>query len=196
MRRVIVWLLACLAVSASGCASFNVGADYSPIPDSHKGLAVFSLTGSGIGYFNIKFRRTSGGAAGFAPSGGTAGPKPDWIDPTGRLVAIDLDGGEYEFFAWEDHFGAGPTQSMATVVSDASGTMAIRARSSKTPFSVRFLVHSAAVTYIGNIHVALTGDGYTVRVSDQADRDLALFHQRYTRIKLEEVQRNLAVPGQ
>jgi hypothetical protein len=187
----------CVAVLTGGCASFNAGTDYRPTPNSDRGLAVFSLTGSGIGYFNIKFRKTPGEKESFAPSGGTGGPKPDWINPTGRLVAIELDAGEYEFFAWEDHFGAGPSQSMATIVPSPNdpGKLAIRSRLSKTPFSVRFRVSSGAVTYLGNVHLELTSDSYTVRVFDRSDRDLPLFHERYSRIRSAEVQKSLSIAG-
>jgi hypothetical protein len=185
-----VRILVCSAIFAGGCASFNAGTDYRPAPNSDRGLAVFSLTGSGIGYFNIKFRKTSGDRESFAPSGGTAGPKPDWINPTGRLVAIELDAGEYEFFAWEDHFGASPTQSSATVV---PSPLAMRSKLSKTPFSVRFRMRPGAVTYLGNVHLAVTSDTYTVRVFDRSERDLPLFHERYGRVRAEEVQKSLAI---
>lgn len=90
--------------------------------------------------------------------------------PSGRVTALLLAPGEYEFYLWQsgDYYGA------------FGGLL---------PNPIRFSVTPGTATYIGHIHLTLdNGMGYRVSTDDRRTLDLPIFYRTYTQIKPEQVR--------
>jgi hypothetical protein len=180
-----------LLVSILSACATNVGGGYSLDPGRSTGLAVVSLTASGLPtrfnlFVNLRgmdtaYKRSIPVTDFFTtvdwrcPRVGTATE----AEPCGRLAVIELRQGEYEFYAWEGGTGAPGVR----------GTVR-----SKEEFSKRFRVLAGQAVYIGNIHFAITppqfltdqGTG-TMKISDLRVRDLPLLHEKHPRVTPDRV---------
>jgi len=171
----IVWIVLALgSVLLSGCAK-EVGGDYALDEGKNTGVMVASLTRSGLGAgFNLFVRlRGVGHRYDSRVAVTDAFVSSDWGCPfalriaeheaCGRLAVVELQAGEYEFYAWEG----------------SSGNTRIK---SQQPFSKRFRITAGKAVYIGNMHLAVESYSYGVRVSDMRDRDLPLFHSKNPKV--------------
>jgi hypothetical protein len=177
----VVRLTIAIALLVTGCAVGNIARDYGPDPKDPDGVAVVSLTRSGIGaQFNL-FVSVRGVDRRYdtriavtelltpndwsCPVLGTIPEDP----PCGRLAVVQLPPGMYEFYSW----------------SGSTGSASI---SAGRPFSKRFTVVAGTVIYLGNVHLAIGSGGfsvqggYQVRTADLRERDLTLLHSKYPKI--------------
>ncbi|WP_425054853.1 hypothetical protein [Pseudomonas abyssi] len=171
MRTLLLSLL-CLTLAA--CATRNIEPGYALGRDEGKGLAVGSITYLG-GYsgYSIYYRSVATQQQGRFQTGSGQLLAPSFSDKdfsgadgAGRLIAAELEAGEYEIFLWQVASGA------ATVSPDA-------------PFSIRFKVSPGEIVYFGNFNFeqtasfGLTVTGAAVSFNDRAERDIGLFRQKY-----------------
>jgi len=183
--RDVRWTIA-IALLLTGCAASNIARDYVPDPKHPDGVAVVSLTRSGIGaQFNL-FINVRGidrqydtkivitelltSSDWSCPALGTIAEDK----PCGRLAVLRLLPGSYEFYSW----------------SGSTGSASIWPRQ---PFSKKFTVVAGTVVYLGNVHLAIGSSGfsvqggYQVRTADMRDRDLPLLHRNYPKIAPDTV---------
>jgi len=91
----------------------------------------------------------------------------------GRVAALPLPAGTYEFHAWE---AREPTQY---------GSLEYRPRQD---FSYRFVVRPGQATYIGELDLDLgEPDAYRVTVEDRSARDLSLLKKKMPAVALYDV---------
>jgi len=137
-----------------GCSAVNIATDYSLDERKGSGVAVVSLTRSGLPssfnmWVNIRgidnnYKNSVPVADIFASSDwrcpflGTATEDT----PCGRLAIIELQQGEYEFYSWEGATGGGP------------GAITFRVGST-TDFSKRFRVAAGKAVYLGNVNFSV-----------------------------------------
>jgi hypothetical protein len=184
-----------------GCRAVNIVSDFSLDERKGTGVAVVSLTQSGLpSRFNmfVNLRGVDNNYQNpvpvfdfFASSDwrcplfGTASEDA----PCGRLAIIELQQGEYEFYSWGGQAGAG-----AGPVTHNVG--------STNDFSKRFRVPAGKAVYLGNIYFAISFDAptfallsvrypYRIKVSDMRHRDLPLLYQKYPNITSERVVVNI-----
>ncbi len=181
-----VRLTIAIPLLVTGCAVSNVAQDYGPDPRDPGGVAVVSLTRSGIGaQFNL-FVNVRGIDRRYdtkvvitdllTPSDWSCpvlGTIPD-DKPCGRLAVVQLPPGEYEFYSWH-------------------GTTGSANISAGRPFSKKFTVVAGSVIYLGNVHLAIGSSGFSLRggyqvnTADMRDRDLTLLHRKYPKIAPDAV---------
>ena len=192
--RVMARVTAIVAASAllvslvSGCRTTNIAGDYSLDPTKNTGVAVVSLTMSGLpSGFNmfINYRGVDVDHKSSVPVSDLFA-SADWrcpflgtateAEPCGRLAVIELQPGEYEFHSWQGGAGGAP------------GGFTTSVRSIKE-FSKRFRVLKGKAVYLGNIHFSveqprfLVGQGtYTMKISDLRDRDLGLLRAKHPNV--------------
>lgn len=188
LSRLAVWAFACLAGAVlPGCmAGYNAPTDISLDQLRGRGLVIVSYSASGS-YGNGYFAK---GWPALVWRAVSPGPKQDhiscrgWISPCpdksaagnpndkpfGRVSALVLMPGEYEFCLWEDWDFHG---EFGGVLSNP----------------IRFSVTSGTATYIGHIQLTLeNGKGYQVATGDRRIMDLPVFHTTYAQIKPEQVR--------
>ncbi len=89
----------------------------------------------------------------------------------GRLVALRLPAGEYEFYTWK------------IVEQNAYGEMEYGPRQT---FSYRFSVQSGKAAYLGRLRLQLDeGTPYNLSIEDMSDVDLTAFRNKYPSIAFE-----------
>jgi hypothetical protein len=179
-----------------GCGTTNVGSGYSLTPDSDSGLAVASLTLSGVSadYTLTTFLR--GVDSDFDQSVPVldASTSQDWDCPffrvptpgypCGRLAVIELSPGEYEFYSWR-----------AKATSRSAGTTTVI---QPPDFSRKFTVLAGKAVYLGNIHMSPKGPGPNKKspaqdnddliwILDTRERDLALLFDKYPKLSPDDV---------
>ncbi len=94
----------------------------------------------------------------------------DWSYPAkGRLVVMELNAGEYEIHHWTGL----QTQSAET-------------------FSIPFTVQDARATYIGNVHLEVSGSRFGIGVQDRTRRDVPLFLSRHPQVPREHLDVRLS----
>ena len=163
MRNTLMVLCAALLASTSACVHFNVGRSYSLSPESGDGLVVLSLTDETQQSNYYLSYRGFGGRDWGEVSLWTIQNPVDWAVPRGRLIVLKLRAGDYAF-------------NQIYSLSFASDH-----------FRILFHVKPGRVTYLGNIHVEQSRDGFSVRVNDRSSRDLELFWHRYPNIHRENM---------
>lgn len=89
----------------------------------------------------------------------------------GRLVALRLPAGEYEFYTWK------------ILEKNAYGEMKYGPRQT---FSHRFSVQRGKAAYLGRLHLQVDeGTPYNLSIKDKSDVDLTAFRNKYPAIALE-----------
>jgi len=185
-KKIKLCLSTLLGVFLIGCMVKNVAKDYSLDDTKGKGVAVVSLTRSGVADItgmsvNLrgvdKFYRALvpvtayGASSDYWECPWFAGIPED--EPCGHLAIIELPQGEYEFYSWQAGGCMGPTRSLAG-------------------FSARFKVIVGKSVYLGNIHFPFpSGFRYTMRITDMRERDLPLLYQKNPNITADKVVVNL-----
>ena len=174
------------------CRATNVGSGYSLDPGQSTGLAVVSLTTSGLPRRFNMFLNIRGVGVDYKGSLPVTDlfASADWRrplfgtatveDPCGRLAVIELRQGEYEFYSWQGGTGSAPGSRGGVRSTDG--------------FSKRFRVLASQAVYIGNIHFSiepsrfLTGQGTgTMTISDRRGRDLPLLHAKHPSVTPDRV---------
>lgn len=172
MKPAIQLCFAALVAATASCAGMNVPKTYVLNPDTGNGLAVFSISSNGPQSF-FHYRRVGERFSRGSVDMWRINLRPDWYNPTSRLVAIELPAGSYEIHRWSALMGAKraePTES----------------------FSVPFAVVPGRATYLGNIHIEFgTARRATVLTRDMSARDLPLLHSRYPALLDESVDINI-----
>lgn len=89
----------------------------------------------------------------------------------GRLVALRLPAGEYEFYTWR------------IVEQNAYGEMEYGPRQT---FSYRFSVQRGKAAYLGRLRLQVNeGTPYNLSIEDRSDGDITAFRNKYPSIALE-----------
>jgi hypothetical protein len=179
-----------------GCGTTNVGSGYALTPNSDSGLAIASLTLSGLSAdytLTLYLRGVDSDFDQSLPVLDASTPQ-DWVcpyfrvptpgDPCGRLAVIELSPGEYEFYSWR---AASTSRSGAT-------TTTIR----PPDFSRRFTVLAGKAVYLGNIHLSPRGPGPIKKspaidnedliwILDTRERDLALLFDKFPNLSTDDL---------
>ena len=157
MLKVLVLCVALLAINS--CATQNEKSDYRLGDSVGKGLVVFSLSLEGSRSVYLAFRRVGQDEQNVVYLN-TYGIKNvatnyDWEEPFGRLIYLELEAGEYEFYGWHPQYCGWSEKCYA---------LAGRVHFSAIPDSV---------TYLGNIHFVILSEdrAYKFEISDEFDRD-------------------------
>lgn len=100
----------------------------------------------------------------------------------GRLAAVELPPGQYEFGRW-----------VMTVANRAAYT-------SNSRIGSRFAVKAGEVVYVGNIHIDVQSSAsaslpFRVEVNDERKRDLPLLAKKYPELKPEAVRVEIGASG-
>jgi hypothetical protein len=198
--RAAVSILSLSLLGLFGCRAVNIASGFSLDERKGTGVAVVSLTVSGLPssmnlFFNLRgvdnIYDNSVPAFDFFASSDWRCPlfgSATEDAPCGRLAIIELQQGEYEFYSWGAHSG---------------GPVGFSASASPTDrFSKRFKVLAGKAVYLGNIHLAVSFDSpkfallsvrypYRIKVSDMRQRDLPLLYQKNPNITSESVVVNI-----
>lgn len=186
----MIRLLRCVLSAAfvlgvlAGCASKSVSKDFSLDPAKGEGMVVFSVShdlsgGRGAkaifyinggptaknGHYVFSLQDVMG-----VPTGS------DFEDAYGRLYALSLPAGHHAITGWQITNGTG-----------------LRIAPKEAPTPLEFDLAQGEVKYIGNLHavlatgknifgVTIVGSGYP-EVTDQRERDLALFDEQFSQFK-------------
>lgn len=171
-----------IALLLGGCASApNIGKDYSLDEAKGKGILLVSMTRSGDRGFNMfvdlrgvdnKYDQAVPVTDLFASLDWSC-PITETSEPCGRLAVIELPQGEYEFYSWHGGSSNGKISTSVKAMNE---------------FSKRFKVTSGKVVYVGNVHLAIGGGRFAMRISDKRDRDLPLFSSKYPKIATDKIQ--------
>jgi len=178
-------LLVCLFVALlAGCATGDQAPPITTLASNSNGLMVVSLTvtptrGHPLHWNLYDVARPGERVKYLVGYAGTS--REDWAPRDtfnvmgGRLVVQALPPGTYELRSWE-----------FTEMLDQKRTMIYRP-SSALPF--RFRVEAGRAVYLGNLHLHAEhqAPNFPLRVFDARERDLALFHSRYTGITAEQI---------
>ena len=176
-------LLILSAAILSGCGSSNVREDYLLHDDQSSGLVAFSIEADFHNPFDwhntflaVRFGDLDRSEKHLVIlADGSIHANSEWTDPVGRLVYLDLTGGEYEIFGWNTGIDF-PEYD-------------------KPLYSfIRFSVLPGRVTYIGSIFFDVREDlgAYKFEVIDKSDRDVGLLLTRLPNIEREQVTVKLA----
>lgn len=97
----------------------------------------------------------------------------------GRVLALDLEPGEYVIRKWEVKFGQ--NLSINPV---------------KFPKKLKFIVNAGEVYYLGNIHMRVS-ESNEVRpvIQDSYERDLAVFRKKYPNLSSDKVIKQIGYTG-
>lgn len=196
MMARIGFALVSLVFILSGCATQNVGSDFTLKTDGDKGLVIGSITRSvasrgtqGLGaysrYAMLQYRNLATGEGGKVSSGNSALGilvPSDFPGIYGDFFALELPAGNYEFYRWYLEWS----------------TVQI---SSKKDFSAPFTVGAGKVVYIGDLNFdVLFAKGklgnsvfsdLDINVKDSSQRDFAFAAKKIPNLRLDQVERKL-----
>ena len=194
VRNALAFLVIAVLV---GCATPNVGRDFTLKPDSKSGLATGSITRtvSDAGekgmtaytaYAMLQFRAVGGGTSGKLESGSPSLGKlysSELEGVEGHTFAVELPAGQYEFYTWSLNTGG------LTV-------------SPKQEMSIPFEVSSGKATYIGDIGFdvifgkALFGNAafsdVSIKVKDSSIRDIPYLSKMFPKLNADDIQKRIA----
>jgi hypothetical protein len=159
----------------------NEKSDYRLGDNVGKGLIVFSLSAEGSKRLWVAFRQAGHEDQNvvFLNTRGIEGlmTNYDWKEPFGRLIYLELDAGEYEFYGWHPQYVCGWSPEC----------LALNEK-------IRFSVIPDKVSYIGNIHFQIlsSSQAYKYEISDEFDRDISLLTSRLVNVKRDQVNRMIA----
>ncbi|HEX7927595.1 MAG TPA: hypothetical protein VF678_08390 [bacterium] len=183
--RVGMWGgIVCMAVLLAGCFMQNVSRDFRFKPDGKTGLVFASVTVSGERplILFIKYRRVDSKDASefqqipvinslvsmdWDPKGRQLSEEA----PAGRLMAIELPPGKYEFYSWH-------------------GTIPGYSISSKA-FAYQFEAVQGRAVYVGNMHLRIDGMRYQMNVHDRHERDIVLMKQKVPLVPEDQMDTKL-----
>ena len=171
-----------LSVFLSGCMVKNVAEDYSLDDTKGKGVAVVSLTRSGVAditAMSVNLRGVDNNHRAIVPVTAAGASSDYWKcpwfggipedEPCGHLAILELPQGEYEFHSWQ----AGGLMGKTTPTRE---------------FSIRFKVIPGKAVYLGNIHFSFPfGFRCTRRITDMRGRDLHLLYLKNPNITADDV---------
>ncbi|MDH5639277.1 MAG: hypothetical protein OEZ04_12390 [Nitrospinota bacterium] len=186
--RIRFSLLTMILAMTWGCVTGNVKPDYTLKP-GEKGLAIFSVTQSGLGKSwetSVSFRQArkqskpyKGNIHSLAVSGpgripGGTIPLDFDSEMKGRLVFIELNEGVYELSRWQaarNEYGG------------------VRTLSSPKPFSYEFAVVGGKAVYAGNLHlsIAVSIGKFNLSATDKRNRDLDLLKEKLPNVRREDI---------
>lgn len=174
-----------------GCATTDVDSDIDIATSSDRGLVVGSIFhrhegGRVVTKSSFYFRvRADGSGQQRVVEYGTGEPllnpfsDTDFEEGEGRVFALELPAGDYEFFAWK------------------AGSSHVRIYSPAVP-ALPFQISPGKATYIGSFRMNIaaaktligipTLDNADVRVEDQHDRDLRVLADKYPKLRTSDVQ--------
>jgi hypothetical protein len=181
IRFLKVSIFGAIALAIGSCALQNEKSDYRLGDNVAKGLIVFSLSVEGSKRAYIAFRQVGHVEHDvvYVNARGVEGltTNYDWKEPFGRLIYLELDAGEYEFYGWHPKYVCGWDMECFSL-------------SEKISFSV----NSDTVSYIGNIHfdILSENEAYKYEISDEFDRDISLLTSRLVNVKRDQVNRMIA----
>lgn len=154
MAGVDRWSLAFVVVALSllqACASGGVSRGVAAVSDPDKGTVIARVSIQGIKYVNhhaFLVRRVGANEDAFWLPGWSMQSDGYWSRyhddiEKGELTVLSVPAGEYEIHGW--NIGA-------------SGWGGLRTSKGENKFSYRFRVEPGKAVYLGNIHMAATGD--------------------------------------
>jgi hypothetical protein len=188
---ILRFILVIFSVWLSGCASYDtIKPDHTLQASDEKGVVFLSFTKSGLRDvpYELLYRGTESHnkySSGRIPilwvndwetPPSSAGADLDWDKYEGRLVALHLKPGIYEFYSL-------PIEDGYQNAIWSGGK----------EFSVPFYVEKDRVNYIGNAHVWTTEHredndlSYQYSFTNEQERDVALFHEKYKNISKSDV---------
>ncbi|WP_293388481.1 hypothetical protein [Nevskia sp.] len=165
----IVLLFACL----TGCAELNVKSGYQLSEGSGKGILAVGITADeSMPNFYWHLRKV-GSKDSKEITFHTVYDPLVWTNPKGRLVVIELDEGEYEFYDWEILLGFQPTAF----------------------FKIPFSIIKGRISYKGRIDLKLNraSQNYSVDVSDHLLEDYEMLKRNIENINDRIIDAELAV---
>lgn len=196
MKYKLVLML--LIIFGAGCSTSNVSKDYSLNKDANKGLLLVAISWSddprgAPGYaaatsdVSYQFKSKSGEYKQSVHLDPTLGLDffkdftPESGNGSGRIVALELPEGDYEFYGWKllqgsaDHFW------------------------NVEPFSIPFRITKGVASYIGELNlsifrvknalnVGVFGRG-TLSLTDKSERDFQLIARKFPKIDINEIER-------
>lgn len=186
MTRLLRCLLSATLVLGflAGCASKSVPKNFSLDPAKGEGMVVFSVShdlSGGRGAKAIFYVNggptTKNGLYVFSLQDVMGVPTgSDFEDAYGRLYALSMPAGHHAFTGWQITNGTG-----------------LRIGPKEAPTPLEFDLAPGEVKYIGNLHavlgmgknmfgITIVGNGYP-EVTDQRERDLALFDEQFPQFK-------------
>lgn len=183
IRSLKLFLFSAITLAITSCVvpERNEKSDYLLRDNVGKGLIVFSLSAEGSRRLWVAFRQVGHEDQNivFLNTRGIEGliTNYDWKEPFGRLIYLELDAGEYEFFGWHPQYPC----------SSDPECLALNKK-------IRFAVVPDTVSYIGNIHFTIlsSSQAYKYEISDEFDRDISLLTSRLVNVKREQVNREIA----
>jgi len=172
--NLLAFLLAFLSLFASGCAEINVRAGYPLSVASGKGILAAGITADDMFPANFYWHlRQVGHEDSRDVTFHTLYDPLIWDHPRGRLVFIELQDGDYEFFDWGAPLGMEPAAY----------------------FRIPFSIHAGRVTYLGRIHLAqgTAPQTFTVTATDHYSDDRSLLAAKISNLSDALVDQSLAV---
>lgn len=180
IRLLKVSISAAIALAIWSCALPNEKSDYRLGDNVGKGLVVFSLSVEGSERVYIAFRQAGHVEHDvvYVNARGVKGltTNYDWEEPFGRLIYLELEEGEYEFYGWHPQYVCGWDLQCFSLSE-----------------KIRFSVNPDTVSYIGNIHfeILLRDQAYKHEIRDEFDRDVSLLTARLGNVTKDQVLRKI-----
>jgi hypothetical protein len=176
MKNIIMnhLLTAIVLATMTGCAALDVEPDYEFKEDKNTGLLIVAVTHKTDTV--ILRLRSKDNSIDEAIMTHTSAAPMDFDNPKGRLAVIELPPGDYEFYQWE--------------------TFLPGLRYTSPSFSAPFTIRKGQAVYVGSLYayVDVTSWGgprplidQELTVTDESERDIALFTKRYPNIQKDNV---------
>ena len=172
--RILACIVLVFALLASGCAEINVRSGYPLSAASGKGVLAAGITADDMFPPNFYWHlRRVGRDETRDVTFHTLYNPLIWDHPRGRLVFIELEDGDYEFFDWGAPLGMEPAAYF------------------RIPFSIR----AGRVTYLGRIHLGrgAAAQTYIVTTSDHYADDRLLLAAKISNLTDTLVDQSPAV---
>lgn len=161
-----------LVVFLSGCAQLNIKPGKVLSESTNKGVLAVGLTAENdIPNFYWKLRKIGTNQSKDLTFYTLYDPLI-WSDPRGRLVVIELDEGNYEFYDWTIALGLTPTSY----------------------FSIPFTIEKGKVTYQGRLHLKADKKSmiYAISVSDHILEDKKIISNYIINLDEKNITKQLA----
>jgi hypothetical protein len=177
----VLLLFSVLFVQACAIKTTNINADYSPdIKEQGYGIVVMSLSATGTSYLSLRARSKTNDNIVFPMFSEHGAPGVDWRNPSGRLMAVQLPVGRYNFYEFFKYD-----------VKPKNGDIYSYSYTNRKPFSVSFIVEPGKTIYAGNLHIDLHSKK-TVQVLNKQNRDIGLFLNRFKNFSEKDITVKLA----